>query len=90
MTKKDTPVSRQAFMEELRRYQKGSVTRRHFLGVTGLGAATAVMASALPGLYHRVRGQATLVTGFRSQHGRIIRTPTIWRHSRKRPAQRCR
>lgn len=50
MTKKDTPVSRQAFMEELRRYQKGSVTRRHFLGVTGLGAATAVMAGALPGL----------------------------------------
>ncbi|WP_229747901.1 ABC transporter substrate-binding protein [Marivita lacus] len=37
-------------MEELRRYEKGSVTRRHFLGVTGLGAATAVMAGALPGL----------------------------------------
>ncbi|MBM7331650.1 extracellular solute-binding protein, partial [Agrobacterium sp. S2] len=36
-------------MEELRRYQKGSVTRRHFLGVTGLGAATAVLAGAIPG-----------------------------------------
>ncbi len=43
-------ISKQKFMEELRRYQKGSVTRRHFLGVTGLGAATAVMGSALPGL----------------------------------------
>lgn len=50
MTKNDKPVSRQTFMEELRRYQKGSVTRRHFLGVTGLGAATAVLAGAIPGL----------------------------------------
>lgn len=49
MTKNDKPVSRQTFMEELRRYQKGSVTRRHFLGVTGLGAATAVLAGAIPG-----------------------------------------
>ena len=43
-------ISKQKFMEELRRYEKGSVTRRHFLGVTGLGTATAVMAGALPGL----------------------------------------
>jgi len=49
MTKNDKPVSRQTFMEELRRYQKGSVTRRHFLGVTGLGAATTVLAGAIPG-----------------------------------------
>jgi spermidine/putrescine transport system substrate-binding protein len=44
------PMSRTAFMEELRRYQKGSVTRRHFLGVTGLSTAMAVMGGALPGL----------------------------------------
>ena len=43
-------ISKRKFMEELRRYQKGSVTRRHFLGVTGLGAATAVLGSAMPGL----------------------------------------
>ena len=42
--KANQPISRQKFMEELRRYQKGSVSRRHFLGVTGLGMATAVMA----------------------------------------------
>lgn len=36
------------FMRELRRYHKGSVSRRHFLGVTGLGAATALLAGALP------------------------------------------
>jgi spermidine/putrescine transport system substrate-binding protein len=35
--KENQPISRQKFVEELRRYQKGSVSRRHFLGVTGLG-----------------------------------------------------
>jgi spermidine/putrescine transport system substrate-binding protein len=44
------PISKKKFMEELRRFQKGSVTRRHFLGVTGLGAATAVLGAAVPGL----------------------------------------
>jgi len=51
MTKKyleNAPISAKKFLEELRRYKNGSVTRRHFLGVTGLGAATAVMASAVP------------------------------------------
>ena len=50
--KDDLPISRQRFMEELRRYKKGSVSRRHFLGVTGLGLATTVMAGAVPGLRH--------------------------------------
>ena len=48
MTDKIDHISRQKFMQELRRYQKGSVTRRHFLGVTGLGAASAVLAGAMP------------------------------------------
>ncbi len=43
-------ISKKKFMEELRRYQKGSVTRRHFMGVTGLGAATVVLGAAVPGL----------------------------------------
>lgn len=43
-------ISKKKFMEELRSYQKGSVSRRHFLGVTGLGAASAVMGAAIPGL----------------------------------------
>ena len=51
--KDDRPISREQFMAELRRYQKGSVSRRHFLGVTGLGMATAVMAGAMPGLRPR-------------------------------------
>jgi spermidine/putrescine transport system substrate-binding protein len=46
----DTPISARKFLEELRRYQKGSVSRRHFLGVTGLGLATATMAKAMPEL----------------------------------------
>jgi spermidine/putrescine transport system substrate-binding protein len=51
--KEDGYISKKRFMEELRRYQKGSVTRRHFLGVTGLGAATAVLGAAMPGLRPR-------------------------------------
>jgi len=46
----DSSISKKKFMEELRRYQKGSVSRRHFLGVTGLGAATAVLGATVPGL----------------------------------------
>lgn len=46
-------ISKKRFIEELRRYRKGSVTRRHFLGVTGLGAATAVLGAAMPGLRTR-------------------------------------
>ena len=53
MTDKIDNISRQKFMEELWRYQKGSVSRRHFLGVTGLGAASAVLGAAMPGLMPR-------------------------------------
>ena len=38
------------FMQQLRRYERGSISRRHFLGVTGLGVATAVLARAMPEL----------------------------------------
>ncbi len=51
--KKRDYISKRNFMEELRRYQKGSVTRRHFLGVTGLGTAAAVLGAAVPGLRSR-------------------------------------
>ena len=44
------PISASKFMDELHRYKKGSVTRRHFLGVTGLGTAVAVMGAAMPSL----------------------------------------
>jgi spermidine/putrescine transport system substrate-binding protein len=37
-------------MDEFRRYQNGSVTRRHFMGVTGLGTAVAVLGTAMPSL----------------------------------------
>lgn len=50
MTRDNSPITRQKFMEELRRYEKGSITRRHFLGATGLGTAMAVMGGAVPGL----------------------------------------
>lgn len=57
MTKKhddNAPISAEKFMHELWRYKvRGSISRRHFLGVTGLGTAMAVMASAVPGLMPR-------------------------------------
>ena len=49
MKNSDDLISRKKFMEELMRYRKGSVTRRHFLGVTGLGLATSVLGTAMPG-----------------------------------------
>ena len=44
---------RKEFIHQLWRYKNGSVTRRHFLGVTGLGVATAALAGAMPGLKPR-------------------------------------
>jgi len=41
------------FMHQLRRYQKGSISRRQFLGVTGLGLASAVLGAAVPSLRPR-------------------------------------
>ncbi|MFZ5790305.1 MAG: ABC transporter substrate-binding protein [Pseudomonadota bacterium] len=43
-------MDRKEFIYHLRRWQKGSISRRHFLGVTGLGLATAVLAKAMPEL----------------------------------------
>jgi spermidine/putrescine transport system substrate-binding protein len=44
----NAPISAKKFMDELWRYKRGSVTRRHFLGVTGLGAATTLIVAAMP------------------------------------------
>ena len=51
--KDNLPINATKFMEEFRRYRNGSVTRRHFLGVTGLGTAMAVLGAAVPGLVPR-------------------------------------
>jgi len=41
---------RREFIHQLWRYKNGSISRRQFLGVTGLGVATAVLAQAMPEL----------------------------------------
>ncbi len=46
--KDNLPISANGFMDEFMRLKRGSVSRRHFLGITGLGLATAVM-SRFPG-----------------------------------------
>jgi spermidine/putrescine transport system substrate-binding protein len=48
--RQNAPISARDLMDELMRLKRGSVTRRHFLGVTGLGLATAVLARQ-PGLF---------------------------------------
>jgi len=53
MSKSDDnkPITAKKFMKYFRSYQKGSITRRHFLGVTGLGTAMAAMGTAMPSLW---------------------------------------
>ena len=51
--KGNEPISASKLMDELYRYKKGSVSRRHFLGVTGLGLAASVLGTAMPGLRPR-------------------------------------
>lgn len=46
MTKKyrdNLPISAENFMHEFMRLKRGSISRRHFLGITGLGLAIAVL-----------------------------------------------
>jgi spermidine/putrescine transport system substrate-binding protein len=38
-------ITKKEFLKELRKYEKGSITRREFLGRTGLGLATAVFSA---------------------------------------------
>ncbi|WP_373413765.1 spermidine/putrescine ABC transporter substrate-binding protein [Ensifer aridi] len=47
----NAPITADRLADELMRLKRGSVTRRHFLGVTGLGLATAVLARQ-PGLFN--------------------------------------
>ena len=60
MTDRSDFLSREKFRAELYRYKKGSVTRRHFLGVTGLGVATSVLGAAMPGLRGAARAQGSI------------------------------
>ncbi|MES2968739.1 MAG: spermidine/putrescine ABC transporter substrate-binding protein [Pseudomonadota bacterium] len=60
MTDRNDFISREKFMAELMRYRKGSVSRRHFLGVTGLGLATTVLGAAMPGLRGGALAQGTI------------------------------
>ena len=51
-------IDKKEFMHLLWRYKHGSITRRHFLGASGLGLATAVLAQAMPGLVAPKRAHA--------------------------------
>ncbi|MFQ6161654.1 spermidine/putrescine ABC transporter substrate-binding protein [Sinorhizobium meliloti] len=49
--RENAPITADKLADELIRLKRGSVSRRHFLGVTGLGLATAVLARQ-PGLFN--------------------------------------
>ena len=49
----NAPISAKKFMDELMRYKRGSISRRQFLGVTGLGTAMAVLGASSPALWPR-------------------------------------
>ena len=49
--RENAPISARQLTDEFQRLKRGSVTRRHFLGVTGLGLAAAVLARQ-PGLFN--------------------------------------
>jgi spermidine/putrescine transport system substrate-binding protein len=44
---------RKDFIHQLWRYKNGSISRRHFMGATGLGVATVALAAAMPELMPR-------------------------------------
>ncbi|MEX2202087.1 MAG: spermidine/putrescine ABC transporter substrate-binding protein [Dongiaceae bacterium] len=46
-------MDRKDFMHQLWRWKRGSISRRQFLGTTGLGLATATLATAMPQLAGR-------------------------------------
>lgn len=46
-------MKRTEFMNQLWRWKRGSISRRQFLGTTGLGIATLALAQAMPGLATR-------------------------------------
>jgi spermidine/putrescine transport system substrate-binding protein len=46
-TRDGLPISANAFVDQLMRLKRGSITKRQFLGVTGLGLATAILGREL-------------------------------------------
>ena len=53
INKENKPITSEKLMNELHRYQKGSITRRYFLEMTGLGTAMTVLGTAMPSLLPR-------------------------------------
>ncbi len=58
-------IDKKTFMNLLWRYKRGSISRRHFLGASGLGVATAVLAQEMPWLVAPKRAHAAAALGDR-------------------------
>jgi hypothetical protein len=88
-------LSREKFMRALWSYKRGSISRRHFLGVTGLGVATAVLGAAMPGLRPRRAlaqgsiGDRVVLATWPNYHDPATSTP-LPSHRRAGPGERLR
>ena len=63
------------FMKQLWRYKRGSISRRQFMGATGLGLATGVLAGAMPELlapHARAVGRRALIGFTLDRGGNIV------------------
>lgn len=60
MTQQIGTITAKEFLDRLESYRKGSITRRHFLNVTGLGMASSIMAGAMPGLARPAYAQGNI------------------------------
>ena len=72
-------MDKKSFIKTMRSWENGSITRRDFLGKTGLGLAMAVVAANTPGL---LTGKAY------AAEGRISATVWPWPPGRTTTARR--
>lgn len=60
MTDRRATSTEKDFLRKLESYRKGSISRRDFLGQTGLGLATAVLAASMPGFARRAWAEGNI------------------------------
>lgn len=60
MTDRRATSTEKDFLRKLESYRKGSISRRDFLGQTGLGLATAVLAGSMPGFARRAWAEGNI------------------------------
>jgi hypothetical protein len=86
-------MDQKTFIKTLRSWQNGSISRREFLGRTGLGIAAAVVATHMPGLLTstaEAAEQGKLGIACRWRPGRTTTARKTSTRSPRPPARGCR